>query len=219
MKLRVVSSIVLALIFSGTYTAQAQDLRKPAARQGYYIGGGYRSILLYSDSEDIGGLGPLLGGGLALRMGQMSNDWIGFGLSFMFGGGANDDWSSGYGGLSLEVNLEPPIDEDLTIRLGTGVAGLSLARVDKSQKRSDDPEGTFGAMFTVGASYDLFPFYEREAYESGGFAFTGFVEFQVIPGDGLLTVSALVGLEVTYFFGLSRNKLDLPPEAAFKVQD
>lgn len=216
---RGLGALMLLAVFGSPSALLAQELTEPAARQGYWIGGGYRSVLMYSDSEDVGGVGPFLGTGFTLRLGQMSNDWIGFGVAFMFAGGGGDIWNSAYGGLSLDVNLEPPVDEDLTIRLGTGVAGLSLSRVDESQARSSDPDGTFGALFTVGASYDLFPFYDRDAYESGGFAFTGFVELQALPGDGLLTVSGLVGLEVTYYFGFPKNKLDLPPDAAFEVED
>ena len=210
--------VLLAGAFGWPAAIHAQELTEPAPRQGYWLGGGYRAVLLYSDSEDIGGVGPFLGNGITLRLGQMSNDWIGFGLAFMFAGGGGDAWTSGYGGLSLDVNLEPPISEDLTIRIGTGVAGLTLDRVDDSQARDSDPEGTFGALFTLGASYDLFPFYARERYDSGGFAFTAFVECQALPGDGLVTFSGLVGLEITYYFGLEKNKLDLPPEAAFELE-
>lgn len=217
--MRILGLFFLSLALAWPAKATAQELTPPAARQGYWIGGGYRSILLYSDSEDVGDIGPFLGGGFTLRFGQMSNDWIGFGLALMFAGGGGDVWNSGYGGLSLDVNLVPPILENLTVRLGTGVAGLSLSRVDESRETSSDPDGTFGALFTVGVSYDLFPFYDREDSGSGGFAVTGFVEFQALPGDGLLTLGGLIGIEVTYFFGLPKNRLELPPDAAFQVED
>lgn len=216
---RLSTTVLLTGAIAWPSTGQGQTLTKPAPRQGYWLGGGYRAVLLYSQAGNIGNVGPFLGGGYTVRLGEMGNDWLGFGLAVTVAGAGNEEWRSNYGGLSLDVNLKPPISADLTFRLGTGAAFLTLDRLDEAQVRSSDPEGTFGALFTVGASYDLFPFYDRGGFDSGGFAFTIFVEGQALPGDGLLTLSGMAGLEITYFFGLSKNKLDLPPEAAFKRED
>ncbi len=195
--------------------ANAAVLVKPQARQGYYFGFGLRNGLSHIQSRTAGGLGRFNTFGFVLRAGQMANNWIGFGLTIQTLFGGNDTWGGGGGGLTVEVHLEPPIDEDLTIRLGSGVAGLGVSRREEFEAREDDPEGTFGALFNAGVSYDLFPFHEPEKYESGGFAFTGFVDFALIPGDGLWMFTGTIGLEVTWFFGLDDHKLDLPPDVAF----
>ncbi|MEM7677977.1 MAG: hypothetical protein AAF449_18425, partial [Myxococcota bacterium] len=78
------------------------------------------------------------------------------------------------------------------------------------------PEGTFGSMYTIAASYDLFPWYDPEEYESGGHAISFFVEGQFFPGlGGTTTYGAVLGIEFTWWSGLNRNKLDLPADAAF----
>ena len=200
--------------------AEAQDaqveLLKPRARQGYYVGGGPRVISLLVDDDDFGSLGGMFGFGMALRFGQKVNDWLGLGLNLSFNAGGNADWTLGGGGLQLEVQIQPWVETDLALRLGIGVSGFSVSRVDSDRETDDDPSGTLGAMYSIGASYELFPWYEAEKYDSGGLAFSFFVDGQFTPGlGGLTSFGAIVGVEITWWSGLNRNKLDLPVDAAF----
>lgn len=192
------------------------ELLKPKARQGYYLGGGPRLMSLVVDDDEIGSLGGLFGFGVAFRFGQKVNEWLGLGLVFSGGGASNEDWSVGGGGLLLEAQIQPWLETDLALRVGIGVAGFSTARVDETQETDDDPSGTVGTMYTLGASYELFPWHRPDNYDSGGLAFSFFVEGQFTPGlGGVTSVGAVLGVEFTWWSGLSRNKLDLPVDAAF----
>ncbi len=207
-------------ILGAPRTTAAQDteieLLKPRARQGYYIGGGPRLISWVVDDDDIGSLGGTFGFGASLRLGQKVNDWLGLGIAFEGGAAGNADWDLAGGGLKLEIQVQPWADVDLAFRGGAGVLGLSVSRIESLDATDDDPEGTFGSLFTLGASYEIFPWYDAATYESGGAAFSFFVEGQVAPGlGGITTYGAVVGFEFTWWSGLNRNKLDLPVDAAF----
>ena len=199
--------------------AEAQELRLPGARQGYYLGGGLRNAMTFGSTEDAGGLGFVRGFGFAFRFGQMANEWLGLGLAIASGGGASSNWAVGGGSLTLEVQVKPLDNYDLALRGGIGIGAFGLTRPEPELETEDDPSGGFGAQYVIGASYDLFPFYDKKKYESGGFAFTGFFEVAILPTSQVWTTSIIVGLEATYWFGLGKNKLELPPDEAFKYED
>lgn len=217
---RLAGSLTCLLVLALGEAASAQDtqieLVKPRARQGYYVGGGPRLMSLVVEDDDIGSLGGMFGFGGAFRFGQKVYDWLGLGLALSGGGAANADWGAGGGGLMLEAQVQPWLETDLAFRLGIGVAGVGVSRINEDQATDDDPEGTVGSIYSVGASYELFPWYEPDKYDSGGLAFSFFVEGQFSPGlGGLTTYGAILGVEFTWWSGLSRNKLDLPVDAAF----
>lgn len=194
--------------------ARADDLVTPQARQGYFIGGGMRSGVFNMDTSAAGNLGLMQGGAFTLRLGQMATPVIGFGLSIGSGGGSNDDWTGGYGGLSLELQAVPM--DNLALRAGIGLAGIGLERIDPAQKRDDDPSGGAGTLYTLGMSYDWFPWFDRaEGDRSGGVAFTPFFEASALPVDGIFAFAIFLGFEATWWSGLEDNKLDLDPEEAF----
>jgi hypothetical protein len=193
--------------------ASAQTLVVPAPRQGYYLGGGVRQAAGSMISSTAGNLGFFQGGAFTLRLGQMAGQEFGFGLVLSSGGGQNDDWTGGYGALQIEAQYV--FFENLAFRGGVGVGGLGVGRVKPEDEREDDPSGTFGSLYTLGFSYDWFPWWER-ADGSGGFAFTVYIEGYLLPGDDLAAFGALAGIEVNYWFGIDDHKLDLPPEEAFE---
>lgn len=211
------STGLLALLCSlAPGSATAQELLLPAARQGYYLAGGVHTGVVGTRDEDLGGLVTAPGSAFTFRLGQMANQWLGFGLSISGGGTASDVWTSGYAALSLEVQYVPIPYDNLAIRGGVGLAALFVGRKDPAQAREDDPSGALSSIYTLGVSYDLFPLYEPKSYESGGFSIAGFAQGHLMPGDGLLTGGFLIGLEVSYWFGLNKNKLELPTDAAFQ---
>lgn len=211
--------LLTALGVSGVASAQeAVTLQVPAPRQGYYIGGGLRNSSGGGGADNVGALGLMFGFGGTFRFGQMTNDWLGLGLVLGFGGASNKTWALGGGNLSLEAQVKPLADYDLALRGSIGLGAFGLTRAKPEEEREDDPTGGLGAQYTLGASYDLFPFYEKGKYNSGGFAFTGFAELSFLPTSEIWALNFVVGLEVTYWFGLSKNKLELPPEEAFKAK-
>jgi hypothetical protein len=215
------NSWVLAatLIASAGYSvdAEADDLLQPEARQGYFLGGGLRGGFVSISDEDLGSLGGFTGFGGQFRLGQMATERLGFGLVIGGGSQSNATWTSGGGGLLLEGQLRPMLDLDLAIRVGLGIGGGSVARVDEATATDDDPTGGAGAMYSLGLSWDWFPFFDRaEGDRTGGFAITPFAEAQLFPTSDLLTFSVVLGIETTWWSGVPDNKLDLPPEEAFK---
>lgn len=187
----------------------------PKPRQGYYLAIGTRTAIININQEQAGNLGVLIGGGFNGRFGQMANEWIGFGLNFGFLGGSNDIWGGGGGYLSIDLTLVPLIYKHLAVRGGVGLGGFGLSRRDPELEREDDPEGVLSAIYNLGLSYDAFPFW-NEGESSGGLAFSTFVEGVMIPGDDLLIAGVMVGVEITWWTGFAKERLDLSIEDAFK---
>lgn len=209
---RLVFSLLLVLLAPAT--ARAQELSLPEARQGYYIGGGLRSGVGFADNENVGDFGALTHFGVAFRFGQKTLPWLSFGLVIPGGAESNEEWSAGYGGLLLEAQLEP-FDFDLAFRLSVGVGGGSVSREIEANVTDDDPEFFFGSWYMAGVSYDWFPFYSPEDYDSGGLALTLFAEGRYLPGGDVNLGGAFVGIEITWWSGLPKQKLELPVEKAF----
>lgn len=202
------------LAFAFAPWARAQELRPPEARQGYYIGGGLRTGVSGADADDLGGLGTLTHFGGLLRVGQMAFPWLGFGIALGGGTDTNETWSIGLGALLLEAQVEP-FDFDLAFRVSAGVAGGTASRVNEVELE-DDPDFLFGSLYSVGVSYDWFPFYDRKSYSSGGPAFTFFLEGRYFPGGDVTTAGGFFGVEFTWWTGLDKRKLELPVEKAFE---
>lgn len=211
---RLVIAAVLFIGALGARTASAQELRAPRARQGYYIGAGLRTGVTAAENENVGSFGALTHFGGVVRFGQMTLPWLGLGISGGGGNEQNGDWSLGYGGLQLEVQVEP-FDLDLAFRIAAGVAGGRASRIDEAEAQEDDPDFFFGSSYAVGVSYDWFPFYTPSRYDSGGLALTLFAEGRYTPGGDVNLGGGFLGVEVTWWTGLPKRKLALPVEQAF----
>lgn len=194
-------------------TEETIELLKPRARQGFFLSLGTRGAYLGMNAKPIGDLGFFQGGTFNFRFGQMVNDLIGFGMSIEAGGGQTSDFNGGFGGLLVEIQLAP-FDFDLAFRGSVGVAGLGLSRKEESEEREKDPSGGYGSYYALGVSYDWFPFYDEG--DSGGFSIASFVEGRILPLGDILTGGAFVGVELTYFFGFNKNRLDLDVDEAFE---
>lgn len=215
----IVTTLLAAVAASSVASAQeAVTLREPAPRQGYYIGGGTRLLMGGGATDKVGGLGPMFGFGGVFRFGQMATDWLGLGLVLGGGSSFNGTWGAGGGHLSVEAQVKPLAEYDLALRGSIGLGAFGLSRVKPEDEREDDPSGGLGAQYTLGASYDLFPFYKEGTYKSGGFAFTGFAEVALLPTSEVWTMNFVIGIEVTYWFGLRKDRLELPPDEAFKAK-
>ena len=90
-----------------------------------------------------------------------------------------------------------------------------MSAVGGQTLRDDDAQYMFGPLFSAGLSYDWFPFHDPKSYRSGGFALTFLLEGRYLPGGDITTGGGFLGVELTYWFGLDKNKLELPVEEAF----
>ena len=213
-KARGITPLVLALcLVANSPNASAQDaevveLSEPAARQGYFIGGGVSGISNLNNSDEIGDVGPLYGTYFNLRLGEMVTDWLGFGFHVGGGTGSDDRYDVGYGGGMLDVQIVPW--DHLALRLGVGAGGLSTT---DNKEDTDTLLGTGGAYYMAGASYDYFPAYD--VYDSGGFSFTPSLQLIHLPGMEYESYIVTLGLEMTWWTGLDNNKLILPDDKAY----
>jgi hypothetical protein len=195
--------------------AEAQALRDPGPRQGYFLGGGLRGGLLNLDAGQLGDLGvfPMFGG--AFRFGEMVYDWLGLGGQVRFATGSIDQFSSFYGAGLMEAQVQPWRPINFALRLGSGAFGQGLSRANPELEREGDPGGSYGAIVTAGASYDLFPFRKSE-FASGGWALSLYVDAELLLGTDIRSGGVFFGVEVTRFFGLAKYKLDLPVDEAYE---
>ncbi len=208
-------ALFIAALLLAAGSAHADELlRLPAARQGYFLGGGLRTGVTAADNENVGGFGSLTHVGGLFRFGQMTYDWLGFGLAIGGGTEGNDDWTVGYGGLLLEAQWVP-FDIDLALRVSAGVGGGGVSRVRVEDERANDPSFMFGSMYALGLSWDWFPFHDRQKPNSGGFAVTFFAEGRYFPGGDVTLGGGFVGIETTWWSGLPKKKLLLPVEEAY----
>jgi len=198
--------IGVAACLVATPRVQAQTLDLPRARQGYYIGVGYRLTFnkVWMDNENYGVWG---GSDLSLRFGQMVTRRFGMGLLIHSGGAKGDGQTAGTFGLELEGQWE--LVKNLALHGGVGVDTFQVTADDGKDKSL---RGTAGSGYMLGAGYSWF-FTHRL---TGGWAATPRVEFRFVPGTTTQTFTTLVGVELCWWSGLPRNQLELPPSEAYK---
>ncbi len=184
-------------------------LEKPRARQGYYVGvGGYAvgSVSWDADKERLGPWPGVTGG---LRLGQALAPWIDLGLHISGGRAFGGDFDATLFRLSLEAQLHPW--RDLAVRLGIGAGATDVYPTRSGVE--DDVIGRFGDNYILAVAWDFFPFHKGG---SGGFALTPVVGAQVGPGGDFTTLNGFIGVEITWWSGLSKDQLELSPEEAFQ---
>ncbi|MGF1511315.1 MAG: hypothetical protein ACFB9M_17630 [Myxococcota bacterium] len=191
-------------------------MREPAPKQGYFVGGGLRSGFLSVGSSEVEDLeSSFLGAGATLRFGEYVRPWLGLGgVAHGFFAG-NDGFQSAFGSFSMEGHVAPFQEVELTFRGSIGPFVQSVTRNDDELTREDDPTLGFGAAITGGVSYGWFPFYDRSENESGGLELNVYLDGQALLSEDFTSGGIFVGIEVHYFFGLSKDKLLLPLEDAF----
>lgn len=190
----------------GARRASAQSIEPPRAHQGYYIGVGYHyaPVKVWEDNES---WGVWQGGELSLRFGQLVTRRFGLGLQFHFGSAKGDGQTASLFGMELEGQWE--LVRNLVIRGGAGVDTLGI-RADATPNAS--LRGAAGAGYVLGLGYSWF-FTHRL---TGGWAATPRLEARYVPGDTASGFIATVGVELTWWSGLPRDELELPPSEAFK---
>lgn len=190
---------LVVLLLAVSAQVHAQELTAPAARQGYYLGGGLYggALLVYgSDAKEIGAAS---GGGMSLQLGQLVTSWLGLGLQVMYSSAKSGTWNIGQPALMVASQFIP-ID-NLALHLGVGFAALQAR---EPSDKNEDPRGSYGGAFDVGVSYDFFPFYKSG---SGGFGIAPAFHVIMFPERGLASAGVWAGVEMHYWTGLPANRL------------
>jgi hypothetical protein len=188
--------------------AAAQQLEPPRPRQGYYISLG--AFALVTDTREKGAwLGPWAGGGGAVRFGQLVTRRFGLGMTLELGRAGGDGQTATITGFGPEASFA--VAGNLALRGGVGLGLIHLH--DPADLFESSTRGVTGARFALGASRDIFL---TRGNRSGGLALTPSVQLRLVPGGDTHALVATVGVEVTYWTGLPRNQLELPPGEAWK---
>jgi hypothetical protein len=210
MRTRTLSTSILGalVLVASLGVARADDalLEQPRARQGYYLGAG-QHLTLAKISEDGDDLGTFVGHETTIRLGQLLTERLGLGLVIDFGGGKNAPQNATLFALGLSGQFE--VARDLAVHAGLGVGVITL---DDTTDDSEALRGVYAGAFTVGVSYDWFPWKRL----SGGWAVSPSAWLRAIPSPEADAVVGLVGVEILYWSGRPKNQLDLPPDQAFR---
>jgi hypothetical protein len=198
---------LLVGILLGQNTAQAQTLEAPGPRQNYYLSLGFHNGVIQT-WEDDESLGAWYSSGFTIRLGQMITRRLGLGLQIFSGAARKGEENSTTFGLGLEGQVA------LTGRLAlNGGLALGVLQLHDNRVMKEELRGAFGAEYSLGASYDFFPYKKKL---SGGLGLAPIVQVRFLPGDEATSIALLAGLHVTWWTGLPRNQLDLPPGEGYE---
>jgi hypothetical protein len=224
-------SAILPMVLLGLFTsrlAQAQDpvsagaeapapnapapsaeLEDPEPSQGHFIAVGFHGISAMAFDENRGTRKPTFGQAVSLRLGESVTDWLSLSLAFALGstyGKPRDSLSLGRFGIDSQWYFS----ERWFVRAGLGAIDV----------RGPDPEdhdltrGRYGDFYLAGVGCDL---YLSDATQSGGWVITPMLSADLGPDSEFTTMSLSLGVELSWWTGLSRDKLRLPtPEAYAK---
>jgi hypothetical protein len=197
--------LVGTLLFQSS--ARAQTLEPPGPRQGYYLSLGFHNGVA-NIREDGDSLGAWFNRMTTIRMGQMLTRRLGLGLQIVTTYSQKGEQYGTQIGLGLEGQVA------LTGRLAVN-GGLALGVLQLHDKRvmNEELRGAFGAEYSLGVSYDFFP-YKRKL--SGGLGLAPIVQMRFLPGDNGTSFSGFAGLHISWWTGLPRNQLDLPPGEGYE---
>jgi hypothetical protein len=220
---RPVVAALLALLTSAAAPARAED---SAQQENAGTPGRQRDLVLPRPNQghfwsvallSTGGLGfdsqrpnrsLTAGYGVNVQIGEAVTDWLDLGLGVAFGKtfGPDQDRLT-FGRLSLHSQWY--LDPRWFARLDIG-AGSVAGRDPRSPSRD---RGGYAAVYSVGVGRNLFL---SPATQSGGWVLSPVLGLDLIPSDGLTALVGWVGLEVSYWTGLTRDKLRLPVDRAFE---
>lgn len=189
--------LVLFTFAAAPRSAEAQVLREPEARQGFYVslGGGMNAIAAWDKGHRDG---VAWGATYTLRLGEMLTDRFGLGLAIENGVATRHGLTDGVFGLTLEGQAR--LWRHLAVHLGSG---LGAATVKDPTRTDDETHGTYGAVVTASLSYDAF-FTGRP---SGGWAVTPALGLRAVPGGNVDALSAFATLSVSWWSGLPSREL------------
>jgi hypothetical protein len=200
------STLVAAAVLGLAPPVLAQTLlEQPRRRQGYYVSLGLAAAIDHNwqDGESLGTWGGQM---LSIRLGEMVTRRFGLGLRLDQGVAASGPQSAALVGLGIEAQWQ--LAGNLAVH---GTAGLGVVRLKDTRDQDGKLHGTVGSGYTLGLSYDWFLGHRS----SGGFAVTPMLAARLVPGSTATALVGVVGVELTYWTGLPREQLQLPPGEAW----
>jgi hypothetical protein len=182
-------------------------LEQPEPSQGHFIAVGVHGIGAMAFDADRGTRQPTFGQAVSLRLGESVTGWLSLSLALALGSTHGKERDS----LTLVrfgVTSQWYLSERCFVQAGFGATNA----------QGPDPEdydltrGRYGDFYLTGLGYD---FYLSDRTQSGGWVFSPIVNADVGPDSKFTTTSLWLGVEVSWWSGLSRDKLELPTPKAY----
>jgi hypothetical protein len=193
-----------AVVCAVPAVAGAQELEVARARQGYYVAFGAGPEVEAAD--DKGKSMTLVGGGGALRLGQMLTPRFGLGIRIDSGSASDDRYAGGAGGLSVEGQMN--VWRELAVHAGIG---LGFASLTDNQDPKETLDGGYGALLSAALSYDFF----FTCRTTGGWSVAPTLTVRGLPGGDIDALWVGLGVQLTWWSGRPKNELQLDEADAY----
>jgi hypothetical protein len=183
------------------------ELEEPRPRQGHFIAAGFHGIGAMAFDQPRGTREPTFGQAVSLRLGESVTDWLSLSLAFALG--------STYGERRDSLTL---VRFGITSQWYFSERWFAQAGFGATNAQGADPEdygrtrGRYGDVYLAGVGYD---FYLGDSTQSGGWVMTPMLTADVGPDSKFTTTSLWLGVELSWWTGLSRDKLRLPTPKAY----
>jgi hypothetical protein len=190
-------------------TPPEASLVAPEPSQGYFVALGLHGTAALAFDQNRSTRSPTLGEGLSLRLGEGLTDWLDLSLAFALAqthGAAEDRLTFGRFG----IHSQWYVWGEWFVQAGFGV----------TSGRGPDPEdlerqrGRYGDVYWAGLGKNL---YLSDGHESGGWVLTPALALEVGPDEAFTTTGLWLGIEISFWSGLSRDKLELPVSEAYEA--
>jgi hypothetical protein len=184
------------------------ELELPKPNQGHYLAVGLYTLGAMAFDDDRGTRQPTFGTGFSLRLGEAVTDWLDFGLAFAVGstlGEEEDTLSLG----RFTVHSQWYVSRRWFLQAGFGATNGQGA----DPEDLDENRGRYGDVYIAGLGTNL---YLSDAGQSGGWVLSPLLTLEVGPDSTFTTTALWLGLEVSWWSGLSRDKLELPVGEAYE---
>lgn len=192
--------VAAVLALGAVRSGQAQTLRDPDPRQGFYVSLGAGATAIGASDK---GQGDSAAAGVAytVHLGEMLADRWGLGLALEDGSASRRGITTSIGGLTLEGQAR--LWRRLAAHAGVG---LGAASATDPSRVGDETHATYGSLLTAGLSYDAF----FSGRASGGWAVTPAFGLRAVPGGDVPAVAGVLTMSVSWWSGLPARELRDP---------
>jgi hypothetical protein len=189
-------------------SGEQPDLAVPRPNQGHFLS----VALLSAAAVGLDSARPnrswTPGFGVNVQLGEAVTDWLDLGIGFAYGRTfGDDDDRLTFGRLSLHSQWY--LDPRWFARLDIGAGSVS----GPDPRNPSRSRGGYGDMYALGVGANVFL---SPGTQSGGWVLSPVVGVELAPSDDLSAVIGWVGLELSLWSGLSKDKLRLPTDRAYE---
>lgn len=186
----------------------AVRLELPEPSQGQFVAVGVHGVgsmafeTLGQDRE------PSFGQGVSIRFGQSVTEWLDLSLQFALastGGQAEDDLTFG----RFSVHSQWYLTQKWFVQAAIGAGSVS----GNDPRDTQFQRGGYGAAYALGVGRN---FFLSQPDSSGGWVVAPVATLDFYPNGDYTATGLWFGLEVSWWSGLSKDKLELPLERAYE---